>query len=40
MVEDGGYIFEVDADCPGVGLGKCATKKVFTKLVEEAKELL
>ncbi|MGD0328937.1 MAG: YkgJ family cysteine cluster protein [Nitrososphaeria archaeon] len=40
MVEDGGYIFDVDADCLGVGLGKCATKKVFTKLVKEAKESL
>jgi len=36
MIENESYVFQVDADCPGVNLGKCITKKDLAKLIEEA----
>jgi len=40
MVENEGYVFQVDADCLGVNLGKYVTKRALTKLVEEAKKAI
>jgi len=36
MIKGDSYTFQVDHDCPGVGAGNRVTKRLFTKLVEEA----
>jgi Fe-S-cluster containining protein len=40
MIEQEGYIFQVDYACPGLGSGRVVTKKDLVKLLEEAKNSL
>jgi len=36
MIENESYVFQVDADCPSVNIGKYITKKDLARLIEEA----
>lgn len=40
MFEADGYVFDVDRDCGGLGLGEVVNKRCYSELIREAKKTI